>query len=148
MVIGLCVGRKTLAVSVCFIWLGWVVVVAPGIFDLCCGMPDQVPWPGIKPRPPELVAQSLSPWTTRKSHPWRFKKVFPNSSHKWSWSAGDARGCPWGWDGEEWHKIQCVPFALLASESIRASVFSLTKVSPQHPFVPCFFSSKISTATH
>ena len=96
MVIGLCVGHKTLAVFVCFIWLCWAVVVAPWIFDLCYGMQDLVPWPGIKLRPPELVAQSLSPWTTSKSHRWLFKKVFQNSGHKWSWLAGDARGCPWG----------------------------------------------------
>ena len=26
-----------------FLWLHQILVVAPGIFDLCCGMPDQVP---------------------------------------------------------------------------------------------------------
>ena len=32
---------------------------------LNCGMWDLFPWPGIKPRPPVLGAQSLSPWTSR-----------------------------------------------------------------------------------
>ena len=33
---------------------------------LSCGMWDLVPRPGIKPRPPALVVQSLSHWTTRE----------------------------------------------------------------------------------
>ena len=32
---------------------------------------DLVPWPGIKPRPPVLGAQSLSHWTTREIPRWR-----------------------------------------------------------------------------
>ena len=31
-----------------------------------CSMWDSVPWPGIKPRPPALGAQSPSHWTTRE----------------------------------------------------------------------------------
>ena len=72
-----------------FIWLCWVLswgtwypqsslwhveslVSAYGIFSggmqtLSCSMWDLVPWPGIKPGPPALGAQSLSHWTT-KSH--------------------------------------------------------------------------------
>ena len=57
------------------------VVVAYGIFHLCCDlrglylqhmesvvgdMWDQLPSPGIKPRPLLLRAQSLSQWTTRE----------------------------------------------------------------------------------
>ena len=37
-----------------------------GMGTLNCSMWDLFPWPGIKPRPPALGAQSLSPWTTRK----------------------------------------------------------------------------------
>ena len=33
---------------------------------LCFGLLDLVPWPGVKPRPPSLGAQGLSPWTTRE----------------------------------------------------------------------------------
>ena len=33
---------------------------------LSCSMWDLVPWSGIKPRPPALGVQSLSPWTTRE----------------------------------------------------------------------------------
>ena len=33
---------------------------------MSCGMWDLVPWLGLKPRPPALEAQSLSPWTTRE----------------------------------------------------------------------------------
>ena len=33
---------------------------------LSCGMWDQVPWPGIKPRPPVLGDQSPCHWTTRE----------------------------------------------------------------------------------
>ena len=47
------------------------LVVAHRIFSCCmwtltCGMWYLVPWPGIKPRPPALVVQSLSCWTTRE----------------------------------------------------------------------------------
>ena len=49
------------------IWLYWVLVVALGIFDLCCGiqtlscgMWDLVPWTVIEPRPLALGAWSLS----------------------------------------------------------------------------------------
>ena len=42
------------------------MVSAGGIFDLCCGMWDLVPWPGIKPEPPALGVRSLSHWTTRE----------------------------------------------------------------------------------
>ena len=34
-----------------------------------CGMWDLVPWPGIKPGPPALGAQSLTHWTTREVTP-------------------------------------------------------------------------------
>ena len=33
---------------------------------LCCGMWDQVPLPGIEPRPPALGVWSLSHWTPRE----------------------------------------------------------------------------------
>ena len=53
------------------IWLHQVSVAACRIFNLRCGMQilscgvwDLVPWPGIKPGPPALGAQSLSHWTT------------------------------------------------------------------------------------
>ena len=54
-----------------FIWLPWVLVEHAGSFSyntqtLSCILWDQVPWPGIKPRPPALGAWSLSHWTTRE----------------------------------------------------------------------------------
>ena len=49
-------------------WLLWVLVVACGIFS--CDMWDLVPWPGIKPRPHALRAQSLNHWTTREVPPY------------------------------------------------------------------------------
>ena len=39
-----------------------------GMQTLSCSMCDLVPWPGIKPRPFALGAQSLRPWTTTKAH--------------------------------------------------------------------------------
>ena len=45
-----------------FICLHRISPVACRIFDLCCGMWDLVLWPGIKPGPPALGAQSLSHW--------------------------------------------------------------------------------------
>ena len=36
---------------------------------------DQVPWPGIKPRPPALGAQSLTYWTTREVPVFNFSIV-------------------------------------------------------------------------
>ena len=39
---------------------------AVSIATLSCSMWDLVPWPGIKPRPPALGAQSFSHWTTRE----------------------------------------------------------------------------------
>ena len=36
------------------------------VSGLSCGMRDLVPWPGIKPGPPALGAQSLRHWTTRE----------------------------------------------------------------------------------
>ena len=60
-----------------------ILVAACGIFS--CGMWDLVPWPGIKPGPPELGARSLSHWTTREVPSFtvsifHFKKVFPSLS--------------------------------------------------------------------
>ena len=63
-----------------FIWLCWVFIATCGIFSPGCGtqdvfscgiqtsgnMWDWVPWPGIKPGPPVLGAQSPSHWTTRE----------------------------------------------------------------------------------
>ena len=51
--------------------LHWVLVVALVIFScnmqtLHWGVRDLVPWPGMKPGPPALGAQSLSHWTTRE----------------------------------------------------------------------------------
>ena len=48
-----------------------IFVAARGIFScgmqtLSCGMWDQVPWPGVKPRLPALGMWSLSHWTTRE----------------------------------------------------------------------------------
>ena len=37
-----------------------------GCAGLNCSMWDLVPWPGTKPRPPAVGAQSLSHWTTRE----------------------------------------------------------------------------------
>ena len=42
-----------------------VLVAACGIF-IVARMRDLVPWPGIKPGPPALGAQSLTHWTTRE----------------------------------------------------------------------------------
>ena len=47
-----------------FIWLH--CVFSWGMRTLSCGMWDLVPWPGIKPGPPELAAWSRSHWTTRE----------------------------------------------------------------------------------
>ena len=53
-----------------FFFLMWasflkkMYLAAPG---LSCTLQDLVPWPGIKPRPPALGAQSPSYWTTRSS---------------------------------------------------------------------------------
>ena len=41
----------------------FIYLAVPG---LSCGMRDLVPWPGIKPGPPALGAQSLSHWATRE----------------------------------------------------------------------------------
>ena len=58
-----------------YIWLCQVLVVTHGMwhmgslvvsFKLSCGMWDLVSWPGIKPGPLALEAQSLSHWTTRE----------------------------------------------------------------------------------
>ena len=67
------------------LWLHWVLVAAPEIFDLhcgkqyllvaggilSCGMWGLVPWPGIKPRPPALGAWSLSYYNSREVPHWR-----------------------------------------------------------------------------
>ena len=37
-----------------------------GVFDLCFGTQDLVPWPWIESKPHELEAQSLSDWTGRE----------------------------------------------------------------------------------
>ena len=47
-----------------FIWQYWVLVVACRIFS--CSMWALLPWPGLRPSPPALEAQSLSHWTTRE----------------------------------------------------------------------------------
>ena len=47
-----------------FIWLRRVLVVAHGIFDLCCGMWDLDPRPEVETSPPALRVQILSHWTT------------------------------------------------------------------------------------
>ena len=47
-----------------FICLCWVLVVA--MWTLNRVMKDLVPWPGIKPRPLALEAESLNHWTTRE----------------------------------------------------------------------------------
>ena len=54
-----------------FILLCLVLVAAPGIFVVACGifscgMWDQVLWQGIEPGPPALGVWSLSHWTTRE----------------------------------------------------------------------------------
>ena len=54
-----------------FIWLCQVLVGVCGIFNwdlqtVSCGMWDLGPWPGIKPWPPALGAQSLNHRTTRE----------------------------------------------------------------------------------
>ena len=48
------------------IWLCQVLVVAHGIFNLCWGIRDLAPQPGVKPRPHALGAWNLSHWTTRE----------------------------------------------------------------------------------
>ena len=63
-------------------WGFFFSVAAYGIFS--CGMWDLVPWPGIKPRPPVIWAQSLSHWTTRE---------VPKLSKMWMhWLYSDRRG--------------------------------------------------------
>ena len=47
--------------NIYFIWLCWVLAVAHRIFDLCCGMQDLVPWPGIKSRHGELRVLATAP---------------------------------------------------------------------------------------
>ena len=37
-----------------------------GMWTFSCSMWDLVPWPGIKPRPPALGAQSVNHWTIRE----------------------------------------------------------------------------------
>ena len=58
-----------------FIWLLWVLVVALGIFDLCCSMRDILlwhvgsmfhPYPGMERGAPALGARSLSHWAIRE----------------------------------------------------------------------------------
>ena len=48
----------------------FIYLAAPGLScgtrDLCCHVRDLVPWPGIEPGPPALVAQSLTHWITRE----------------------------------------------------------------------------------
>ena len=58
-----------------FSWLCQVLGVACGIFSymrqtLSWGMWDQVPWPGIEPKPPALGTQCPSHWTTREVPRW------------------------------------------------------------------------------
>ena len=61
----------------------WVYTCSPSLINLigCCGlfscsMRDLVPWPGIKPGPPELGTQCLSHWTTREVPGGFFKMIF------------------------------------------------------------------------
>ena len=63
-------GSLSLSISF-FIWLCGVPVAVYETFswgmpNLSCNMWDLFPCPGIEPRPPALVAPSLSHWTTRK----------------------------------------------------------------------------------
>ena len=44
----------------------WDFFFSCGMWTLWWGMWDQVPWPGIGPRPPALVEWSLGHWTTRE----------------------------------------------------------------------------------
>ena len=63
-----------------FNWLHHVLVVAHGIFNLCCGiltlscgMWDLLPWPVIEPGPPAWGGQSLNHWITMKFQEKSFK---------------------------------------------------------------------------
>ena len=51
-----------------------------GMQALSCGMWDLVPKSGIRPRPPELGAQSLNHWTTGKSLQHSFLQ---SKTYKW-----------------------------------------------------------------
>ena len=78
-----------------FIWLCRVSIRAHWIFDFCCGMWDQVPWQGIKPRTSALGAQSLSHWTTRKILVSKFLNPLSKVSREWRIESlcGNISGC-------------------------------------------------------
>ena len=64
--------REASSISLSFLetFIIWLKSLLPGlhcgIWTLSCSMQDLIPWSGIKPRPPALGTQSLSPWTTRE----------------------------------------------------------------------------------
>ena len=71
-----------------FIWFPRIIIFFPkhlfiylAFPGLNCGMWELVPWPGIKPRTPELRAWSLCHWATREI-PWElfFNGMLPVSS--------------------------------------------------------------------
>ena len=95
-----------------FIWLGWVLVVAPGIFNiLCgmwdiyffsCGMWDLVLWPGIELGLPALGVWSLRHWITWEVPQSAFNWNKRASCLNWPCMYGDifsyhnwGRGCSW-----------------------------------------------------
>ena len=78
--------------------------------SLSCGKQDLVPWPGIKPRPPALGAQSLGHWSPGRSldltNAWveSVSTAFPRfstglSSHRagryWPWGSGTSFTTSW-----------------------------------------------------
>ena len=60
-----CLGSYTIGLSPLFFFVKFLFNYLAAL-GLSCGMWDQVPWPGIKPRAPALGAWSLSHWTTRE----------------------------------------------------------------------------------
>jgi len=49
-----------------FYLLFFLIFIYLAVLGLSCSMWDLVPWPGIKPKPPALGAQSPSYWTSRE----------------------------------------------------------------------------------
>ena len=79
---------------------------------LACGI--LVPWPGIEPSPPAVVARSLNHWTIRKSLHGLFLgvgKIMIKSS-EFTWSDNPLVLCCWSWA----QKPVCLPWNLFFSQ--------------------------------
>ena len=94
---------ESLSLALLFFFL--ILFLYLAALSLSCKMWDLVPWPGIKPRPPVLGAQSLSHWTTREVPPCRVIKA----SHQVSpASRGGEMGSTFSWKGPQWMCFTCV----------------------------------------